>query len=233
MYRQGTWLFIWQALRVLAAFAAVAAIIRQLENSLAIAAVKGWPISGAIIDFFSYFTILSNTAAAITLILSAIIAWSGCRINPRWLATLLLCVTTYMWTTGIVYNLLLRGTVSSPDALVPWANNIKHVAIPVFFLFDAVFAPLKRRLPWRKVYMVILFPIIWLGYTMIRGALVTNYRNGETWWYPYFFLNPHLQRWGYGSVALYVIAISLLIALLAIIGIGLTHWRGSVKTGHR
>ena len=50
-----------------------------------------------------------------------------------------------------------------------------------------------------------LFPLAWVAYSLVRGALID--------WYPYPFLNP-AQQAGYGGVAVYVIAIASFILLV-------------------
>ncbi len=98
---------------------------------------------------------------------------------------------------------------------MPLSIEILYVWAPIFLLLDVLFAPRRRALSWSALGAVVVFPIVWLAYTLIRGPLVHDFRTGNDWWYPYPFLNPHVQPWGYGSVALYVLGIA-----VAVIGIG-------------
>lgn len=215
MLRSRTWAHTWAALRLLAAIAGVAAIIGQLVRTLSISAANGWPLGLTAVDFFSFFTILSNVGAAVALTIGAVLIWGGRPVDPAWFATLLAAVSTYMLITGIVYNALLRNIPLPQGSTVPWSNEILHVWAPVFILLDVFLGPLRRRLPWRALGAIIAFPVIWVIYTLVRGPLVTDFRTGNPWWYPYPFLNPHVQPWGYGGVALYVIGIAAGILLLA------------------
>ena len=135
--------------------------------------------------------------------------------ESRGFATALVCISTYMIITGIVYNLLLRNIPLPQGSTVPWSNEILHVWAPIFLLLDVLFAPRRRALSWSALGAVVVFPIVWLAYTLIRGPLVHDFRTGNDWWYPYPFLNPHVQPWGYCSAALYVLGIA-----VAVIGIG-------------
>lgn len=227
MRNSQVWAQAWAVLRILAAIAGVAAIAGQLQRTVSISVANGWPISLTVVDFFSFFTILSNAGAAVTLTIGAVLVWRGRRVDPAWFATLLAAVTTYMVITGIVYNALLRNIPLSQGSTVPWSNEILHVWAPIFLLLDAFLGPLHRRLPWRALWAVIAFPIVWVVYTLIRGPLVTDFRTGNEWWYPYPFLNPHVQPWGYAGVALYIVGIA---AVIAAVG-ALVIWAGR-RRGH-
>jgi hypothetical protein len=215
MLRSRAWTPTWAVLRLLAAIAGVAAIVGQLVHTLSISAGNGWPLGLTAVDFFSFFTILSNVGAAVALTIGAILIWRGDRVDPAWFARLLAAVSTYMLITGIVYNALLRNIPLPQGSTVPWSNEILHVWAPLFILLDVLFGPLRRRLPWRALWTIIAFPIVWVIYTLVRGPLVTDFRTGNPWWYPYPFLNPNIQPWGYGGVALYVVGIAAGILLLA------------------
>ena len=229
MLRSRAWANAWAALRLLAAAAGVAAIVGQLVRTLSISASNGWPLVLTAVDFFSFFTILSNLGAAIALTTGAILIWRGSRVDPAWFATLLAAVSTYMLITGIVYNALLRNIPLPQGSTVPWSNEILHVWAPLFILLDVFFGPLRRRLSWRALWTIIAFPIVWVIYTLVRGPLVTDFRTGNPWWYPYPFLNPNLQPWGYGGVALYVVGIAAGILVLAAGVIWVGRRRGAAR----
>lgn len=215
MLRSRRWAQVWAVLRLLVAAAGVAAIVGQLIRTVSISAANGWPLGLTAVDFFSFFTILSNVGAAVALTIGAFLILRGHRIDPAWFATLLAAVSTYMLITGIVYNALLRGLPLPQGSTVPWSNEILHVWAPLFLLLDVFLGPLRRRLPWRALWAIIAFPLVWVTYTLIRGPLVTDFRTGNPWWYPYPFLNPNVQPWGYAGVALYVVGIAAGILLIA------------------
>ncbi|MFX5808851.1 Pr6Pr family membrane protein, partial [Acinetobacter baumannii] len=88
------------------------------------------------------------------------------------------------------------------------------------FLLDLLLAPRRRALPWTTIGTIAVFPIVWLVYTLVRGPLTLDFRTGNAWWYPYPFLTPHVQPWGYGGVALYSVGIAIAILGLGAIAIG-------------
>ena len=104
-------------------------------------------------NFLSFFTIQSNLAAAIVLAIAAIWTWGRGRnadVEPRGLAVALVCVSTYMIVTGIVYNTLLRGVALDQGVTVPWSNEVLHVVVPVILLLDVLFAPRRRAVSWAR-----------------------------------------------------------------------------------
>ncbi|MBD3941167.1 Pr6Pr family membrane protein [Microbacterium sp. NEAU-LLC] len=194
----------------------VAAIVAQLVRSVSSAIDAGRDVATIVSNFFSFFTILSNTAAAVVLLWTALWFWTRGReadAEPRGLATALAAVTTYMVITGIVYNLLLRGVALEPGAVVGWSNEVLHLVGPLFLLADLFVGPRRRALPWRSLWWIVAFPLVWVAYTMVRGPLITNPGTGDPFWYPYPFLNPNNDG-GWTSVILYVIGIA--IAILAV-----------------
>ncbi|MBN7793933.1 Pr6Pr family membrane protein [Microbacterium esteraromaticum] len=228
-----TW---WPFARLAAALLGIAAIVAQLSLTLQIALEATTPWGGHLptvaVNFFSFFTILSNVSAAIALIIAA--AWAlgqrdPARPEPRWLSVLLVCVSTYMIVTGVVYNLLLRGIELPQGVTVPWSNEVLHVVFPLFLLLDVLVAPRQRALPWSTVLVVAVFPVVWVAYTLIRANLVIAPATGASWWYPYPFLDPHLQG-GYGGVLVYVIGIAVAIILIATVVVWIGRRRGTARS---
>ena len=214
-----TW---WPYLRLAAAALGLAAIVAQLarsiENALAATTEWGQHLPTVAANFLSFFTILSNLLAAIVLIIAAVWALRHRRDDepePTWLAVLLVCVSTYMIVTGIVYNTLLRGVELPQGTTVPWSNEVLHVMFPLFLLIDVLVAPRRRALGWRTVAVTAIFPLVWAVYTMIRANLITAPSTGNAWWYPYPFLDPRLVPGGHLGVAGYIVGIA-----AAIIGVG-------------
>lgn len=203
-----------------------AAIIRQLTLAVnnAVASESDWGrhLPSVVTNFFSYFTILSNLLAAIVLVIAALWALRARRsaspgstsIEPAWLATLLLCVSTYMIVTGIVYNLLLRS-ISIAGISDVWTNESLHVVIPLFLLADVLFAPGRRALPWSAMLAAVVVPVVWAVYTLVRANFITGPATGNPWWYPYPFLDPHLVPGGYLGVSAYIVGIAAAIILVA------------------
>lgn len=200
--------FLFVALRVLAAAAIAAAVVGQLVHSLAYRADQGaTDVGGFLVNFFSFFTIESNVLSVVTLLIGAVLLLVSSGPEARWFTILRLAATTYMTVTFVVYNLLLRGVELPQGTTLEWSNEILHVVGPLYVILDWLFAPGRGRLDWRHIWVVVVFPIVWAGYTLIRGPLVTEELTGANW-YPYPFLNPETSANGYLSVSFYVILIA-------------------------
>jgi hypothetical protein len=159
-------------------------------------------------DYFSYFTVLSNLFAITMLVYGALRPAS-----ERSPAVELLrgAAVVYILTTGIVYLLLLSGHAPS----YPWVNATLHYLMPVAVALDWLLDPPRVRLDLaRTAVLWMAFPLLYVVYTLARGAIVN--------WYPYFFVNPH-RGGGYLLVAGDCLAVG--IGILALIAA--TTWAGN------
>lgn len=210
------WATGWSVARLAMAALVIAAIVAQFVSTTTNATAEGRDIPTTVANFFSYFTILSNTASAAVLIAAGV--WflpRGRRIAPEppVIAAALAWVTTYMVITGVVYNTLLRAISIGPDT-VGWSNEVMHVWAPLFLLIDLFVGPNRRRLPWGAAVGAAAFPLAWIAYTLVRAPLITNPTNGLPYWYPYPFLDPNDGGWG--SVIPYIVGIAVGIVVVAV-----------------
>ncbi len=176
-------------LRALAATAIVIAIVAQYLHSASLGPVNPF-------NFFGYFTIQSNLVAAVAFALSATLIF-GRRPQPLWLVYLRALATVLMAIVGLVYNTLLSGAGLEDSFNVPWSNDILHIVIPIYAVADWLLFGDKARLPFDKLWVMLIYPIVWLGVVLLRGA--------NDGWVPYPFLDPAS---GYASVAVYCLLIS-------------------------
>lgn len=234
---------VWAAVRLVGAVAILAAVTHQLVvtvgNALAATTPYGSHVPTVVANFLSFFTIESNVSSSIMLIVVAVWSLRTTRASgagstdpePRAIAILLACVSTYMIVTGIVYNLLLRGIELPQGSTVAWANEMMHVVGPLLLLADVLFAPRQRCLGWGVLGIIAAFPILWAVYTLVRGNFIINPRTGETGWYPYPFLNPanfdQALLGGYLGVAGYIVGIAVAILTVGAGVIWVSRKRGS------
>jgi hypothetical protein len=151
------------------------------------------------VNYFSYFTIDSNLIATGVLIAGAVLRERPS--TPR-LDLVRGGAVVYMSITGIVFTLLLSNT--DVDTAIPWVNSVVHELMPLVMLADWLITPPAARLRLRQGMLWLSFPLVWIVYTIIRGAIVNKY--------PYPFLDP--ANGGYGSVAVYCVGI--LVAMLVV-----------------
>jgi hypothetical protein len=152
-------------------------------------------------NFFSFFTIQSNLIAAGVLLIGAI-RWQTDR-SPA-LDFVRGGAVVYMTVTGIVFFLLLRNT--DVDTAVPWVNSVVHEVMPAVIVADWLIDPPAARISLWKGLLWLAYPLAWIVYTLIRGAILN--------WYPYPFVNP--ANGGYGAVALASAAIAVFAAALCL-----------------
>lgn len=191
----------------------LAAIIAQLVRSVERTIADEGDVGFLLQNFFSFFTIESNVLAVVSFVLGAALV-ALARTETRAVTIFRLVAVTYMTVTLIVYNLLLRGIELPQGQTVPWSNEILHVAGPLLLIADWLLAPGRTRLEWRHVWAVVVFPVLWAAYTLIRGPVVD--------WYPYPFLDPANSENGYLSVAFYVILIAAIMVGVGAAGIWVT-----------
>jgi uncharacterized membrane protein YidH (DUF202 family) len=142
--------------------------------------------------FFAFFTILSNLFGAVVW-LSLAARWR----RPRTRTDDLLrgAATLYLVVTFVVVVLLLQGAELSLSNRI--VDFVVHKMFPLLVVIDWIVDPPETDLRMRDVAIWLIFPLIWLALTLIRGAVDT--------WYPYPFLDP--DNGGYRSVAYHVIVI--------------------------
>lgn len=78
--------------------------------------------------------------------------------------------------------------------------------IPIYAVADWLLFGDRPALPFSKLWLMLIYPLIWLGVILVRGA--------TDGWVPYPFLNP-AQEGGYLTVAVYALAIAAFTILFA------------------
>jgi hypothetical protein len=193
------------AFRVFFAGLTVVAIVVQLASLAAKGTLNP-------VNYFSYFTIDSNLIAIGVLVAAAL---NRDRASTPRLDLVRGGAVVYMSITGIVFTLLLSNT--DVDTAIPWVNSVVHELMPLVMLADWLITPPAARLRMRQGVLWLSFPLVWIVYTIIRGAIVNLY--------PYPFLNP--ANGGYASVAVYCVAILLAMLVVSALAVVLANAAGS------
>lgn len=184
-------------LRLAAGLAIIIAITGQFASSASRGTINPF-------NFFGYFTIQSNIIAAVALLASAIVIFRGAS-QPLWVIYLRAIATALMVIVGLVYNTLLANADLAGSFSLPWSSNILHIFIPIYLLLDWILFADRERLPYKRLWLVLIYPIVWLVVIVIRGA--------TDGWVPYPFLDPAT---GYGTVAVYSVAIAVFTILFGL-----------------
>ncbi len=161
------------------------------------------------VRLFGYFTILSNGLIAYATWTLALgrdrdtLVWRLLRLDG------LIGITV----TFVVVQLLLKGLVELDGADL-LADKLLHVVVPVMAVIGwLVFGP-RERVRRSDLLPALVFPVLWLVYTLVRGEIVD--------WYPYPFLDA--GKHGYGSVAITCLAIAALF-----VGLAALAWKGDER----
>src|SRR5680860_136156 len=156
-------------------------VARLLLATLGIVALTGYfsfsltVATFAIANFFTYFTVLSAMIAVLVLLAAGVTALRHPH-DPAWLDMSRAMVTTYLLVSGIVYAIIVMQAAGANYSIaVPWSSQILHFWIPTLALIDWVVDPFKTRVPWRHLGSVIVFPILWLVFTLVRGPMAVSY----------------------------------------------------------
>lgn len=171
----------------------------------------------SLVNFFSYFTNLSNIFAAVVLLVESVLTWRGRELGAPW--AMLRCISVVcMALVGVVFSALLRDV--DLGSLLPWINTWLHYVMPVVVVADWLIAPPRHALRLRLLGVAILFPLGYLAYSLVRGA-ATN-------WYAYPFLNP--ANGGYSMVLLTCLAIAATFAATTLLLMALGNRPRSART---
>jgi hypothetical protein len=165
--------------------------------------VRGSSLPGRIIRVFSFFTIQSNILSGVV---SAQLARQPDRDGPAWRAVRLAALFG-ITVTGIVYSTVLAQIHQPNGATETLVNTIVHYIVPVMMVVGwLAFGP-RPRIDQRTVAVSLIYPVAWICYTLIRGAIWS--------WYPYPFLD--VPSHGYARVALNGLAVTVVFGVLAVL----------------
>ena len=149
--------------------------------------------------FFSYFTVLTNLLVCLV---SATLARDPARDGLVWRVARLSALAG-ITMTGVVHWFLLRMLVD----LQGWSlamDKILHLVVPALALVGWLLFGPRPRIRGAVVVTSLLYPIAWLAYTLVVGAV--------SGWYPY----PFLDVAELGARAVAVACVGLTVALLAL-----------------
>lgn len=140
---------------------------------------------------------------------------------PRWWDHLRGGLAFYMVMTGLIYALLVAEPGEMMRWDLEWTNLALHRLAPVAGLIEWLLVTMTVRGTWRRPLAWLIYPILYLSYTWIRGAIVH--------WYPYGFLDP-TQEGGWpevlqttATVLIAFLAISIIVHVLGNLRVRLAH----------
>jgi len=194
----------------LAAFVGWGALALQLVLSIGLATTGGRPAAWGVFMYLGYFTILTNLLAALALTAAASGAqgafWRFFR-RPGVASA----IAANIAVVGLVYFFVLRH-IWNPQGLLWLADVLLHYLMPALFLVYWWIAVPARSLRWRDIPYWWIYPLGYLAYALVRGAIAGVY--------PYPFID--VGALGYVRTAVNAVGVtigfSMVAALLVAIG---------------
>lgn len=187
------------------------AVILQLI--LILGRQDGLSAGAHIVNFFSYFTILSNVMSALMLTASSA-NWRG----PLARSAVQTAITVYMTVTGLVYTFILAD-LWAPTGWQFVADSLLHYVMPAVVVVFWFFLVTKGTLRLGHLAWFLVFPLAYVLYSLIRGPIAE--------WYPYPFLDVALH--GTSAVLLNALAMAVGFVLVGL----LYMWLDRVLGGRR
>lgn len=174
------------ALAALGLAVSVLAVLIQFPLGIRSMMEAGMSMPGAVIAFFSYFTILTNIFAALVYLA----ALSGGRMAFFRRPATRACALVSIVVVGIVYHFLLAG-LWNPQGIRYVTDVMLHYAAPALMLVWWVACGRSGTLSWTVLPSLLAYPALYVVYVLVRAPIA-----GKV---PY----PFLDFWtnGWGSVA--------------------------------
>jgi len=146
---------------------------------------KGDNVAGAIVTYFSFFTILTNLLVAISF--TAQVGWSHHAVGQFFSRPAVKAgLTLYITIVGIIYSLLLRR-LWQPKGSQKIADMLLHDLIPILVIVCWLAFEPKGKLKWKDALWWMIYPALYLAYSLIRGAVSHTY--------PYPFIDVAKLGW--------------------------------------
>lgn len=192
-------------------------VIGQVAMAVRSAVATGGSALGAALTVMSYWTLLSNlfVALACTVALLAPGSRAG-RFFGRPIVRL--SIGIYIATTGLIYFGLLRG-MWQPQGFQQVLDTVLHYVTPTLAVVACLVVDPLRPIAWRDLPKVLIFPLAYLVYALVRGAITGTY------FYP--FLDAGALGLGLVLINSAVLSVAFLAAGAAVVALGrCADWRG-------
>jgi len=153
------------------------------------------PAAARAANAFAFFTTQSNLLVGVATLMLAV----GLERHSTAFAVLRLSGLVAIAITGIVFHAVLAQTLD----LRNWAavgNELVHTVVPVMAVVGWLLIGPRGLVSSRVAWLSLSFPVGWLGFTLIRGAIAH--------WYPYPFID--VTQLGYGRAAVNCVWVAVL-----------------------
>ena len=180
---------------------AIAVRVPGSPHEVSTGLLRGSSLLGRIIRVFSFFTVLSNLLSGIV---SAQLAARPGRDGPVW-RVVRLAALIGISVTGIVYSTVLAQIHQPNGTSETLVNVLVHYVVPIMMVIGWLAVGPRPRIDLGTVLWSLLFPALWMVYTVVRGAV---------WkWYPYPFVD--VTTHGYVRVVVNALGVVVVLGVVA------------------
>lgn len=199
-----------------------------MKRFVAVAALAGWvglaiqqylifysrwstgaSLLGGLINFFSFFTVLTNTLAVVVLSYALVRRESAAKrffLSPPVSSGIAASIVV----VSLAYNLLLRH-LWSPTGFQFIADELLHDVMPVLFLIYWWRYVPKGSVRLKHIGAWMIYPLVYFAYALLRGDLLGQYQypfiDVSTLGYPQVFVNAGGILAGFVVIALAVVGL--------------------------
>ncbi|MCP2054757.1 UNVERIFIED_ORG: hypothetical protein J3D59_004617 [Pseudomonas fluorescens] len=169
----------------------------------------GASLLGGLINFFSFFTVLTNTLVVVVLSYALVNRASAAKrffLTP----TVSSAIATSIVVVSLAYNLLLRH-LWSPTGFQFIADELLHDVLPMLFVIYWWRCVPKGTLRLKHIGGWVIYPLVYFGYVLLRGHLLGQYQypfiDVDSLGYPQVFVNAGGILAGFVGIALAVVGL--------------------------
>ena len=172
----------------------------------------GASLLGGLVNFFSFFTVLTNTLAAVVLTWELTQRESAVR---RWflLPAVRSGIAVSIALVGLAYNVLLRH-LWQPEGWQFVADELLHDVMPVLFIiYWGLWVP-KGTLRLGHIGLWMIYPLVYFAYILLRGDVIGDYM------YPFIDIGTI----GFTKAFINALGVLLGFVVIALILVGMDRW---------
>jgi len=167
-----------------------------------------FPLSELIIQYFTFFTVLTNILVALS---ATMILWKPDSFFSR--QSVQTAIAGYIFIVSLIYNTILRF-LWHPQGLHKVVDELLHLIIPILFILYWALYSTRAKLKWTSIVKWQLYPLVYICWVFIRAQF--------SGFYPYPFLD--LQTLGVEKVMINCIEITVLFVLTSFVFVGIGNY---------